>query len=37
MLLLFLFVHVAMVAMAGFRSRMRAMITGGKRDTKEGP
>jgi thiosulfate reductase cytochrome b subunit len=28
-LLLFVVVHVAMVAMAGFRSRMRAMITGG--------
>jgi thiosulfate reductase cytochrome b subunit len=27
-LLLFLFVHVAMVALAGFRSRLRAMITG---------
>jgi thiosulfate reductase cytochrome b subunit len=27
-LLLFLIVHVAMVALAGFRSRMRAMITG---------
>lgn len=27
-LLLFLFVHVAMVALSGFRSRMRAMITG---------
>jgi len=27
-LLLFVVVHVAMVAMAGFRSRMRAMITG---------
>jgi thiosulfate reductase cytochrome b subunit len=27
-LLLFLFVHVTMVALSGFRSRMRAMITG---------
>jgi thiosulfate reductase cytochrome b subunit len=27
-LLLFLFVHVLMVALAGFRNRMRAMITG---------
>ncbi len=27
-LLLFLFVHVAMVALAGFRTRIRAMITG---------
>jgi thiosulfate reductase cytochrome b subunit len=27
-LLLFLIVHVAMVALAGFRTRMRAMITG---------
>ena len=28
LLLLFLFVHVAMVVVEGFRSRMRAMITG---------
>ena len=28
-LLLFLIIHVAMVALSGFRSRMRAMITGG--------
>lgn len=27
-LLLFLLVHVALVALSGFRSRMRAMITG---------
>jgi thiosulfate reductase cytochrome b subunit len=27
-LTLFLLVHVALVALAGFRSRMRAMITG---------
>jgi thiosulfate reductase cytochrome b subunit len=27
-LVLFLFVHVVMVCVAGFRSRMRAMITG---------
>ena len=27
-LVLFLFVHVAMVCLAGFRSRTRAMITG---------
>jgi len=28
-LVLFLFVHLAMVALAGFTSRTRAMITGG--------
>jgi len=27
-LLLFLIIHVTMVVLAGFRSRMRAMITG---------
>jgi thiosulfate reductase cytochrome b subunit len=37
LLLLFLFVHVAMVAMSGFRSRMRAMITGHTRDSEEAP
>ena len=35
LLLLFLFVHVAMVALSGFRSRMRAMITGYTRDGEE--
>ena len=34
---LFLFVHVAMVALSGFRSRMRAMITGYTRDSQEAP
>jgi thiosulfate reductase cytochrome b subunit len=37
LLLLFLFVHVAMVALSGFRSRMRAMITGYTRDGEEAP
>jgi thiosulfate reductase cytochrome b subunit len=37
LLLLFLFVHVAMVALSGFRSRMRAMITGYTRDAEEAP
>ncbi|MDR3754571.1 MAG: cytochrome b/b6 domain-containing protein [Terracidiphilus sp.] len=37
LLLLFLFVHVAMVALSGFRSRMRAMITGYTRDREEAP
>jgi thiosulfate reductase cytochrome b subunit len=36
LLLLFLFVHVTMVALSGFRSRMRAMITGYTRDSREG-
>jgi thiosulfate reductase cytochrome b subunit len=36
LLLLFLVVHVAMVALSGFRSRMRAMITGYTRDHEEG-
>jgi thiosulfate reductase cytochrome b subunit len=36
LLLLFLFVHVAMVALSGFRSRMRAMITGHTRNSEEG-
>jgi thiosulfate reductase cytochrome b subunit len=36
LLLLFLFVHVAMVALSGFRKRMRAMITGYARDREEG-
>ena len=35
LLLLFLFVHVVMVALSGFRSRMRAMITGNTRDSEE--
>jgi len=34
---LFLFVHVAMVALSGFWSRMRAMITGYTRDSEEAP
>ena len=34
LLLLFLFVHVAMVALSGFRKRMRAMITGYQRDSE---
>ena len=37
LLLLFLFVHIAMVALSGFRSRMRAMIMGYTRDREEGP
>ena len=36
LLLLFLIVHVVMVAVSGFRSRMRGMITGYTRDSKEG-
>ena len=36
LLLLFLLVHVTMVAVSGFRSRMRAMITGYVRDSTEG-
>lgn len=36
LLLLFLVVHVTMVAVSGFRSRMRAMITGYTRDSEEG-
>lgn len=35
LLLLFLIVHVVMVAVSGFRSRMRAMITGYPRDSEE--
>jgi thiosulfate reductase cytochrome b subunit len=35
-LVLFLFVHVVMVCVAGFRSRMRAMITGKAGTDKEG-
>lgn len=34
-LLLFLLVHIAMVALSGFRSRMRAMITGHPRKLEE--
>jgi len=34
-LLLFLLVHVGMVSLAGFRNRMRAMITGSPATTKE--
>jgi thiosulfate reductase cytochrome b subunit len=37
LLLLFLIVHVAMVAMAGFWSRVRGMITGYRRDSEEAP
>jgi len=36
LLLLFLFVHVTMVALSGFWSRMRAMITGYTRPSREG-
>jgi len=36
LLLGFLLVHVTMVAVSGFRSRMRAMITGNTRDSEEG-
>jgi thiosulfate reductase cytochrome b subunit len=36
-LVLFLFVHVAMVALSGFRSRMRAIVTGRITTTEEGP
>jgi thiosulfate reductase cytochrome b subunit len=36
LLVLFLFVHVTMIALAGFWSRMRAMITGYTRDSREG-
>ena len=35
LLLLFLVVHVTMVAVSGFRSRMKAMITGYTRDSME--
>jgi thiosulfate reductase cytochrome b subunit len=34
-LLLFVVVHVAMISMAGFRSRMRAMITGRAADRED--
>ncbi|HWG21714.1 MAG TPA: cytochrome b/b6 domain-containing protein [Terracidiphilus sp.] len=36
LLVLFLVVHVAMVAVSGFTRRMRAMITGYTRDSEEG-
>jgi thiosulfate reductase cytochrome b subunit len=36
LLLLFLLVHVTMVALSGFRNRMRAMITGSTRDGRGG-
>lgn len=36
LLLLFLLVHVTMIALSGFRSRMRAMITGSSRRSEEG-
>jgi thiosulfate reductase cytochrome b subunit len=36
-LVLFLTVHVTMIALAGFRSRMRAMITGRAARRREGP
>jgi thiosulfate reductase cytochrome b subunit len=35
LLLLFLLLHVTMVALSGFWSRMRAMITGYTRDPEE--
>ena len=34
-LVLFLLVHIVMVCLAGFRDRMRAMITGGAAEHKE--
>jgi thiosulfate reductase cytochrome b subunit len=37
LLLLFLIVHVTMIAVSGFRRRMRAMITGYARNTEEVP
>jgi thiosulfate reductase cytochrome b subunit len=37
LLLVFLIVHVTMIALSGFRSRMRAMITGYIRDSGERP
>ena len=37
LLLLFLVVHVAMVAISGFRNRTRSMITGYTRDREEAP
>jgi thiosulfate reductase cytochrome b subunit len=37
LLLLFLIVHVTMIALSGFRSRMRAMITGYTKDPEERP
>jgi len=37
LLLLFLFVHVAMVALSGFWTRVRGMITGKTRDLEDGP
>jgi thiosulfate reductase cytochrome b subunit len=36
-LVLFLLIHLIMVVLAGFRSRMRAMITGHARDPEEAP
>lgn len=36
LLVIFLLVHVTMVARSGFRKRMRAMITGYQRDSQEG-
>jgi thiosulfate reductase cytochrome b subunit len=36
-LLLFLFVHIAMVCLAGFKNRMRAMTTGRAVAGKESP
>jgi thiosulfate reductase cytochrome b subunit len=35
LLVIFLVVHVAMIALSGFWSRMRAMITGQTRDSEE--
>ena len=37
LLVLFLLVHVVMIVVAGFRSRMRAMITGDYRKDDYGP
>ena len=35
LLLIFLFVHVTMIALSGFWRRLRAMITGYTRDSEE--
>lgn len=36
LLLLFLLVHIAMIVLSGFRSRMQAMITGSSRQSEDG-
>jgi thiosulfate reductase cytochrome b subunit len=36
-LVLFLIIHVGMVCLAGFKNRMRAMITGQSSPSKEAP